>query len=161
MRIVALLVLFCLPSFATDAPGKLTYIEDFCAGNGYMAQLCTYEIPVIKVKFWLKNNPGQKTAWQREANLNRNIADPNLLEFIDAGYNSTEAYLLFQFYPTTSLVDKIKEQGRPYNEIEARMVAKELVTSLARIHKKGSAHGAIKPENILYTAKNELKLSSN
>lgn len=90
----------------------------------------------------------------REAELMQRLRHPNLLEVLDAGQASTDAYFIVMPYASGGTLRQylanLKAQGKQMSELEALQIAHCVANALEYIHAQGIVHRDVKPSNILF-----------
>lgn len=82
---------------------------------------------------------------------------PNIVKFYAAGRDEERAYVLMERCASRSLHDVIAD--RPLNTPEILWIGYSLVNTIAYIHSKGCIHRDLKPQNLLFDADGNLKVT--
>ncbi|XP_022875601.1 phosphoenolpyruvate carboxylase kinase 1-like [Olea europaea var. sylvestris] len=83
---------------------------------------------------------------------------PNVLKIFDIYEDDSFLHIILEYCQSSDLFDRIN--ARPiFTESEALDVMVPLMEAIAHCHRHGIAHRDIKPDNILFNDKNELKLA--
>jgi len=97
------------------------------------------------------------------AHLNKNTAVAAKL--YNCGYfpdkNNTNFFFCTEYFgggSLSNLISKLPKEGTQRNEVNCRRVFKELLSAVNSIHENNVAHLNLKPENIMFNEKGELKL---
>lgn len=93
-----------------------------------------------------------------EAELMQRLQHPNLLEVLDAGQVSEEAYFIVMPYASGGTLRQrlaqLRARGKFMSEREALQIAHQVAKALEYVHAQGIVHRDIKPSNILFTDTN-------
>lgn len=81
---------------------------------------------------------------------------PNILQLVDVLENDDYLCLISDLCDSVSLYDRILR--RPFSESEAVLVIKQLLQALNHCHFHGVVHRDVKPDNVLFDSRNNLKL---
>ncbi|GAB5561966.1 MAG: hypothetical protein SynsKO_36130 [Synoicihabitans sp.] len=85
----------------------------------------------------------------RELSNARQEPHPNIVDMLDFVYlASGDSFLVFEYVAGGTLRDVLNEQGK-FDHQAALKIVRDLIAALAEIHREGSIHCDIKPENIL------------
>lgn len=100
----------------------------------------------------------------REAELMRRLNHPSLVEVLDAGQLSADAYFIVMPYAAGGTLRQrlaeLKAQGRLMSEREALKIAHRVASALEHMHAQGVIHRDVKPSNMLFmTARAAVKLA--
>ena len=132
-------------------------------GQGGMGQVYEAVGPndtriAIKVlpSYFAQDNKALKLFRTEAANL-RQIDSDRVARFIASGEDSGSPWLATELVDGESLKQRVSKSG-PLTGEELSWFASELLAALADLHNVGIVHGDIKPENIMLTRQNQLKL---
>jgi serine/threonine protein kinase len=112
----------------------------------------------IKVlpSYFAQDNKALKLFRTEVANL-RQIDSARVAKFIASGTDSGSPWLATELIEGESLKQRVAKSG-PLANAELAWFASELLAAIADLHDAGIVHGDIKPENIMLTSQNQLKL---
>lgn len=105
-------------------------------------------------------DPVFATRFMREARLAIQIQHPNIINVMDADYDSNLNiyYIVMEYVDGGTVRNMIRKNG-PYQEREALTIIRSVVTALEEAEKRNIVHRDIKPDNIMLTKNNEVKLA--
>jgi serine/threonine-protein kinase len=93
-----------------------------------------------------------------EAHSVARLSSPNVVGVYDQGSQGPLYYIAMEYVPGRTLRDLLDERGR-LSPGEALDIMTGVLTGLAAAHQAGFAHRDVKPENVLLTAKGEVKVA--
>lgn len=82
---------------------------------------------------------------------------PNIVQLFDVFENEDSLSLVMELCEPFTLYDKIIQ--RPFSEHEASLYMKQLLEAISYCHKLGVVHRDIKPDNLLFDSRNNLKVA--
>ncbi|KAI4301980.1 hypothetical protein L6164_035206 [Bauhinia variegata] len=82
---------------------------------------------------------------------------PNIVRIFDVFENEDFLSMVIELCEPNTLFDRIV--NRPLPEREAASIAKQLLEAIVHSHRLGVAHRDIKPDNVLFDSRNNLKLA--
>ncbi|MFN7147591.1 MAG: serine/threonine-protein kinase, partial [Myxococcota bacterium] len=91
---------------------------------------------------------GAHDTFRREAAIAMRARHPNLVGLLDAGVTGTHGWLVSEYVPGMEVRDRLREYG-PMGVRRSLDVAAQLFAALDALHRRGLAHGDIKPDNVL------------
>lgn len=106
--------------------------------------------------YFAQDNKALKLFRTEAANL-RQVDSERVAKFIASGTDSGSPWLATELIEGESLRQRVTKSG-PLNGAELTWFASELLAAIADLHDAGIVHGDIKPENIMLTRQNQLKL---
>ena len=92
----------------------------------------------------------------REAQAAASLDHPNICHVYGIHEEDGETFMAMAYIDGPSLADKIKERPLPLDE--ALTIAAQIAEGLHEAHEHGVVHRDIKPQNILLTAKGQVKI---
>jgi serine/threonine protein kinase len=95
--------------------------------------------------------------FQREMELSRLVAHPNLCRTFEVGQFHGIHYIAMEFIPGKTLTKVVNEQGPLPLSRAARLMA-EVASGLEHAHRQGLIHRDLKPSNIMVTPHDHAKL---
>jgi len=107
-----------------------------------------------------KNHPRfKKSAVLQEIKAGRALKHESIIKFIESFETSTSVYLVMEYFDGQDLYSLLEERNyKPYPEVSARDIFKQLVSALGYTHQMGIAHRDIKLENILMDKNGQIRL---
>lgn len=87
----------------------------------------------------------------------KNTEIENAATTLEAGESEGHRFIVSEYIPGQSLVDRIAEHG-PLPEEEVVRIAIEVTRSLVHVHEKGLAHGGIQAADIRLTEESDVRL---
>ncbi len=96
-----------------------------------------------------------KIRLEYEIDTLKNLDHPNILRLYEVFEDKKYIYLVTEFCQGGELFDEIIARGR-FNERDAAVVIKQLLSAIAYCHNKKVCHRDLKPENILIDNKETL-----
>lgn len=91
---------------------------------------------------------------ERETLILNKLEHPNVVKILDFQADSHYVYLVMEYFDGTPLMDKFEK----FDEEDAKVVIKQLLTTLDYLHSHNVAHRDIKPDNILVDNELHIKL---
>ena len=95
---------------------------------------------------------------ERELRIHRNINHNNIIKLWNVVYTKENVCLILDYCPNGDLFQYIYE-NKGFDRIDALKILKQLLNALNYLHSRKVAHCDIKPENILFDDKYNVKLS--
>ena len=106
------------------------------------------------------NSQKEQDLFLEEARLLEMLKHPHILSIIDVGIHEDCPYLVTEYAPNGSLLDRIKrEVGKPLPVEEALTMLEQIGQALQHAHEQGIVHRDLKPENILFKANGDMLLA--
>jgi hypothetical protein len=102
-------------------------------------------------------NPGFVDRFMREARAAARLNHPSIVQIYDIGQEDGRYYLVLEYVEGCSLGSLLRERGA-FPVVEAVALARQAALALAVAHEAGIVHRDVKPDNMLLTARGELKL---
>ncbi|EAL65100.1 hypothetical protein DDB_G0284661 [Dictyostelium discoideum AX4] len=106
-----------------------------------------YAIKIIS-KEVLDNERRTYVDW--EISILSKCQHPNIIKFYEHYESDEDICLVLEWIPNGDLFDRIVKKG-VFNEEEARLTMKSLLSAVEYLHDKSVVHRDIKPENILFS----------
>jgi serine/threonine-protein kinase len=97
--------------------------------------------------------------FKREAQSAASLSHPNIVQVYDRG--ETEygiSYIAMEYIPGGTLKERISSSGPPEPEVAASLAA-QIAEALGAAHERGLVHRDIKPQNVLLTAAEVVKVA--
>jgi serine/threonine protein kinase len=95
--------------------------------------------------------------FQREARSTAGLQHPNLVTIFDSATDADRAFLVMELLPGPTLEAYVAERG-PLPEPEAVALAIAVASGLSAAHHAGVIHRDIKPTNLMFDGRGELKI---
>jgi serine/threonine-protein kinase len=96
--------------------------------------------------------------FRQEARSAANLSHPSIVTVHDFGADDNGVYIVMEFVPGTDLKSKIKEVG-PLPSQEGIPLILQACAGLGYAHRAGIVHCDVKPQNMLVTRDNRLKIT--
>ncbi len=96
--------------------------------------------------------------FKREARAAAQVEHPNIVQVYRVGQEGDLHFIVMQFIKGVNLSDKVKDEGRLDAKTASNMMF-NVAQGLSVAHEHGIIHRDIKPDNIMLTEKNEVKLA--
>ncbi|MBQ7886041.1 MAG: protein kinase [Clostridia bacterium] len=139
-------------------------VEDII-GRGGMAivyrafDLKTHQTVALKVlREEYEDDPEYKERFKREAEVNKKLNHPNVVNSIDAGFVSGISYIAFEYVDGQTLKDMINENGKMEQD-EAVHCALSILAALSHAHQRGIIHRDVKSQNVMITRSGQVKIA--
>ncbi|ORX49054.1 kinase-like protein [Hesseltinella vesiculosa] len=94
----------------------------------------------------------------KESDILKALHHPHIIKWVDQFEDDGNFYLVTEFVDGSVLLDLHNEHCQPIAMDICKLVFMQLVDTLSYVHSQGIIHGDIKPDNILVTKKNQIKL---
>jgi serine/threonine protein kinase len=127
----------------------------------YLAQdlLRTDYMVVVKI-FASSENREEAEKYSQEIHLFNRLRHPYILSIIDAGFYEGLPYSVTDYAPGGSLWDHMLHRGhKPMPIPESLTILSQIGEALFYVHGKNIVHNDVKPENILFNARNDALLA--
>lgn len=97
----------------------------------------------------------------REISLLKNLKHKNIIELQQVIYTETKLYLVFEYAETDlkKYLDGLRKKKQGLTKQQVRSFSQQLTSAVAYCHSIGILHRDLKPQNILITETNEVKLA--
>ena len=142
--------------------GAYEVLEELGAGgmgNVYRAKNVTLEriVALKTLAPQFATDEGFVQRFLKEARAAARLNHQNIVQIYDFGCEEGVYYLAMEYVDGQSLRTLLKRRGR-FSERDALALIRQAVRALAVAHAEGLVHRDIKPDNLMLTAKGELKL---
>lgn len=106
----------------------------------------------------LANNPAFLTRFRQEARAAANLSHPNIVTVHDVGQDGNTHYIVMEYVPGQNLKQLLRAHGA--FEVDAALdIIIEVCKGVGYAHRAGLVHCDIKPQNILVTPDNSIKVA--
>lgn len=112
----------------------------------------------VKILRNLTTGGAASPTWLRESRLMASLAHPHVVSVHDAGQVEGHDYLVMEYMAGGSLRSRMRP-NRPWPLTEALSLLDSIAQALCHIHERGILHLDLKPENVLYTAEGQIKIT--
>ena len=127
--------------------------------NVYLAVDLHTGLPVAlkKLKNGMLENPIMRQKFIEEANRYLYLNHPNIVKLIDFILKEKEGYLIMEYVEGLNLKNFVEQVGAlPAQNVG--LFSMEVIAALEYAHNQGVLHLDVKPANIMFSDKNEIKL---
>jgi len=115
-------------------------------------------IYAVKVMHLELANDGELLArFQREAHIHLNLSDPHIVRIVDYGNDNSLYFIAMEYIDGQNLKYHMLTQG-PMDPLRALNYTRQIAEGLETAYKQGVVHRDIKPQNILITGKDVVKI---
>jgi len=103
-------------------------------------------------------DPAFQQRFRQEAKAAANLSHPNIVTVHDFGLDHGQLFLVMEFVPGTDLKTLIKQRGR-FTPEEAVPLLIQACAGIGYAHRAGLVHCDVKPQNMLVTPDQRLKVT--
>src|SRR2546426_7839079 len=132
-------------------------------GSVYRAKHHVFEDdPVVAIKLLHAHlsSPPEHEQFLQEARWLKKLKHPHILSVLDAGTQDGMPYIVMEYAPGGSLRDRLDKQvGTPLPLDEAIAILTHIGEALHHAHHQTIVHCDLKPDNVLFNARNEALLA--
>jgi len=115
-------------------------------------------IYAVKVMHLELSNDGELLArFQREAHIHLNLSDPHIVRIVDYGNDNQMYYIVMEYIDGQNLKYHMITHG-PMEPLRALNYTRQIAEGLDAANKQGVVHRDIKPQNILISGKDVVKI---
>ncbi len=115
-------------------------------------------IYAVKVMHLELANDGELLArFQREAHIHLNLSDPHIVRIVDYGNDNSLYFIAMEYIDGQNLKYHMLTHG-PMDPLRALNYTRQIAEGLETAYKQGVVHRDIKPQNILITGKDLVKI---
>ena len=150
-----------------NTPGLLNdrYKIDGRIGSGGMAEVYrardlmlerTVAIKLLREDF--SNDPSFRERFRQEAKAAANLSHPNIVTIHDFGFDDTQIFIVMEYVPGTDL-KTILEARQALNVDEALNLIIQACAGVGYAHRVGLVHLDVKPQNMIVTPDQRLKVT--
>jgi DNA-binding NarL/FixJ family response regulator len=116
----------------------------------------------VAIKFLLPERVGSGEAgarFLREARAVARLSHPNVMTLYDVGHEADWHYLVLEYIPGHNLHDAMVKRGGPLSLDESLHAIRGALQALAYAHAHGIVHRDVKPEHIMVTPEDQVKVT--
>ncbi len=138
-------------------------LEDRLGSGGMAMVYRAYDLMLertVAIKLLRKdysNNAEFRHQFRQEAKAAANLSHPNIATVHDFGLDSNQLFIIMEYVPGTDLKAMLKQNGR-FSVSDAVELMLQACAGIGYAHKAGLVHCDIKPQNMLVTPDNLLKV---
>jgi serine/threonine protein kinase len=138
-------------------------IEEVGSGNVSIVYRARHLLinKIVAIKMLHKHNlrkPNTVMRFQREAKIVSVLDHPNVIKFYEFGVHSTEQpYLILEYVEGRTLTEVVA-QGGLLEPLNACRLMLQILDGIEHLHSNDILHRDVKPDNIMLTGKNVIKL---
>ena len=104
------------------------------------------------------DNASFRERFRQEAKSAANLSHPNIVTVHDFGFDDNGVYIVMEFVPGTDLKSRINENDY-VSYVEGLPLMLQACAGLGYAHRAGIVHCDVKPQNMLVTRDNRLKIT--
>jgi len=116
-----------------------------------------YAIKIIEKQKFL-NQPKVSRAFEREVEILKSCNHPQIIRFIDVIDDGGALFIVMDLVTGGDLLRYINNRGM-LEELEACEITRQICEAVRYLHQRNVTHRDLKPDNILMTVNNEIKVS--
>ncbi|OAG32887.1 hypothetical protein NEIG_01766 [Nematocida sp. ERTm5] len=146
----------------TETFQKIEKIGEGTYGVVYKAkEKTTGKIIALKKVRLTDDREGVPATTIREISLLKDIKHPNIIALYQVVYTENKLYLVFEYAETDlkKYLDTLRRERKPLTNQQIKAFSYQLTSAVAYCHSVGVLHRDLKPQNILITKNNQLKLA--
>ncbi|MDX9864351.1 MAG: protein kinase [Anaerolineaceae bacterium] len=120
----------------------------------------TVAIKILR-KDYSKNQEVQ-ALFRQEAKSAANLAHPNIITIHDFGFDEDHIFIIMEYVPGPDLKTLIRQradEGRVFSVDETVSLITQASAGIGYAHRAGIVHCDVKPQNLIVTAENRLKVA--
>lgn len=115
----------------------------------------TVAIKILRKDY--STNPEFRQRFHQEAKAAANLSHPNIATIYDFGLDQDRLFIVMEFVPGTDLKNILRQRGRlPVDE--ALSLILQACAGIGHAHRAGLVHCDIKPQNLLVTPEQQVKV---
>lgn len=141
------------------------YRIDYKVGSGGMAEVFrAFDLEkqrVVAVKALKQeycSDPQYLRRFTREAQAMLNLSHKNIVNLYDVGNDGDIHYLVLEYVDGCTLRDYMDKHGALKPNVAVKVIC-EVLDGLIHAHEHGLIHRDVKPQNVMISSKNEIKLA--
>ena len=115
----------------------------------------TVAIKVLRKNF--SGEPAFRERFRQEAKAAASLAHPNIVTVYDFGFDSKQIFIIMEYVPGTDLKTTLQKNGK-LDLDQALLLMIQACAGIGFAHRSGLVHCDIKPQNMLITPDNRLKV---
>jgi serine/threonine protein kinase len=113
-------------------------------------------IKVLRADY--SRNPGFQDRFRQEARAAANLSHPNIVTVHDFGFAEDQLFIVMEYVPGRDLKSVLRQRGR-LNVDEAIPLIVQACAGIGYAHRAGLVHCDVKPQNMLVTPDQRLKVT--
>ncbi len=106
----------------------------------------------------LSSDPSFREHFKQEARAAANLSHPNIVTVHDFGLDKNQLYIVMEYVPGTELKTIMRQKGQ-FSVEEAISLISQACAGVGYAHKAGLIHCDVKPQNILVTPDQRVKVT--
>ncbi len=113
-------------------------------------------IKILREDF--SENPAFRERFRQEAKAAANLSHPNIVTVHDFGYDKERLFIVMEFVPGVTLKSLIIQKGRLETDLAIHLLV-QACAGIGYAHRAGLVHCDVKPQNMIVTPDQRLKVT--